>query len=422
MASKKRQLTCVDLFAGCGGLSLGLEKAGFQSVFVNELHPDAMSTFVNNRPDSPVQNPKYQVNDILKLTRKRSVLQDLSKELNSKYNGVDLVVGGPPCQGFSGIGHRRTFEVTKEEIPTNYLYREMAKAVTDIAPKVFIFENVRGLLTSRWTPEGEKGEIWRDVVKTFQKISVKVGNRSYSYRIGFQLLYAKDYGVPQNRPRIVMVGVRDDIDSSNTGSTIAGGLLPMPIGGAPDPIDFLSDLIDPKWTPGGATTKYPKAARSDFQKMLRALPNSNIIAGKGDPLTEHEYSKHAPLVMKKFQYMIDNNGEIPESMRTKKFAQRLIPEHWGENGPNITATSLADDYVHYSQPRVLTVREWARLQTFPDWYQFAGKRTTGGRRRAGNLEIGDWHRELPKYTQIGNAVPVQLAEQIGLHIKGILER
>lgn len=404
------------------GLSLGLEKAGFENVFVNELHPDAMSTFVNNRPHAPIQNPKYQVNDILKLTRKRSVLQDLSKDLNGKYNGVDLVVGGPPCQGFSGIGHRRTFEVTKEEIPTNYLYREMAKAVTDIAPKVFIFENVRGLLTSRWTPEGEKGEIWRDVVKTFSRISVKVGNRNYSYRIGFQLLYAKDYGVPQNRPRIVMVGVREDIDSSDTGSSIAGGSLPMPIGGAPDPIDFLSDLIDPKWTPGGATTKYPKVARSDFQKMLRTLPNSHIIAGKGDPLTEHEYSNHAPLVMKKFQYMIDHNGEIPESMKTKKFAQRLIPEHWGENGPNITATSLADDYVHYSQPRVLTVREWARLQTFPDWYQFAGKRTTGGRRRAGNLEIGDWHRELPKYTQIGNAVPVQLAEQIGLHIKGILER
>ena len=240
-------LTVVDLFAGCGGLSLGLEKAGFQTVFVNELHQDAMNTFVMNRPNTPVQQSKYQVNDVLELTRKRTNLQNLSQHLNSVYGGIDLVVGGPPCQGFSGIGHRRTFEVTKEEIPTNHLYREMAKVVTEIAPKAFIFENVRGLLNSRWTPEGEKGEIWHDVVKTFKNITVKVGKKTYSYRIGHELLFAKDYGVPQNRPRIVMVGVREDIDSSDTGSTVGDGLLPMAIGGAPDPLDLLSDLIDPKW-------------------------------------------------------------------------------------------------------------------------------------------------------------------------------
>jgi DNA (cytosine-5)-methyltransferase 1 len=413
-------LTVIDLFAGCGGLSLGLEKAGFETIFVNELHKDAMNTFVLNRPNSPVQQTKYQVNDILELTRKRNVLQDLSLHLNSEYGGIDLVVGGPPCQGFSGIGHRRTFEVTKEEIPTNYLYREMAKVISEIAPKAFIFENVRGLLNSRWTPEGEKGEIWSDVVKTFKKITVKVEKKTYSYRIGHQLLFAKDYGVPQNRPRIVMVGVREDIDSLSTGSTVGGGLLPMPIGGAPDPIDLLSDLVDPKWILGTDTQRYPSEARSDFQKLLRKYRYSEKIAGKGDLLTEQEYSKHSDSVTKKFQYMIKHQGQVMDSMKTKKFSQRLLPERWTESGPNITATSLPDDYVHYSQPRILTVREWARLQTFPDWYQFSGKRTTGGRRRAGDLEVGDWSRELPKYTQIGNAVPVQLAEQIGLHLKKII--
>jgi site-specific DNA-cytosine methylase len=90
--------------------------------------------------------------------------------------------------------------------------------------------------------------------------------------------------------------------------------------------------------------------------------------------------------------------KIPDHLKTKKFSQRLLPERWGPNGPSITATSLADDYVHFSQARVLTVREWARLQGFPDWYQFSGSRTTGGLRRAGNPKEGIFDRELPNWT------------------------
>ena len=110
---------------------------------------------------------------------------------------------------------------------------------------------------------------------------------------------------------------------------------------------------------------------------------------EGNELAEQEYSNHSAEIRAKFQYMIDNGGKITEAMKTKKFAQRVIPERWGDKGPNITATSLPDDYVHYCQPRSLTVREWARLQMFPDWYKFAGKRTTGGDRRAGNPSKGD---------------------------------
>ena len=83
---------------------------------------------------------------------------------------------------------------------------------------------------------------------------------------------------------------------------------------------------------------------------------------------------------------------------------------------------MPDDYVHYSQPRILTVREWARLQLFPDWYQFTGKRTTGGLRRAGNPKEGLFEREAPKYTQIGNAVPVGLAEKVGAHLRKYYRR
>jgi DNA (cytosine-5)-methyltransferase 1 len=127
-------------------------------------------------------------------------------------------------------------------------------------------------------------------------------------------------------------------------------------------------------------------------------------------------------VVDKFGHMLANDGEIPEQYKTLKFSQRVLREHWGNGEPNITATSLPDDYVHYCQPRVLTVREWARLQLFPDWYRFAGKRTTGGIRRAGNPLKGIFDREVPKYTQIGNAVPVGLAQKVGEHFRGILDQ
>ena len=147
--------------------------------------------------------------------------------------------------------------------------------------------------------------------------------------------------------------------------------------------------------------------------------NGNVL-GKGDSLTEHDYSKHKPHVREKFRHMIRSGGKIPPRFQTKKFSQKVLTPIWRENGPNITATSLPDDYVHWSQPRTLTVREWARLQTFPDWYEFKGKRTTGGIRRAGNPREAIHEREVPKYTQIGNAVPVQLANILGQHFRAIL--
>jgi DNA (cytosine-5)-methyltransferase 1 len=216
-----------------------------------------------------------------------------------------------------------------------------------------------------------------------------------------------------------MVGLREDIDFGFTNNDTSRGLLPEGFGDAPDLKDLFSDLIDPKWRDRKETTVYLKDPTTEIQESLRTMQNGKVMM-KGDLLTEQEYSNHSDAVISKFQYMIEHDSEIPESMRTKKFSQKVLPKVWGKNGPSITATSLPDDYVHFSQPRVLTVREWARLQMFPDWYQFAGKRTTGGRRRAGDPDAGDWSREVPKYTQIGNAVPVGLAKEVGLHFKKIL--
>ncbi|MEL1234128.1 MAG: DNA cytosine methyltransferase [Candidatus Neomarinimicrobiota bacterium] len=410
--------TAIDLFAGCGGLSLGLEQAGFESVYVNELNNDALESYLINRDkNNPYLRERFNSNDVKSMILDKKYLKNLISDLKNSY-GLDttrgeltLLAGGPPCQGYSGIGHRRSYSVDKEQIPSNFLYQDMAFLISKLNPKIFLFENVRGLLSSRWKSGGEKGEIWADVKKTFDALK--------NYNTSWALVKAKDYGVPQNRPRVLFVGIRNDLKVNLSKSSIADGFLPDPSGTPPNPVDIFSDLIDPKYNKNFVTEKYIKHPRSDYQKQMRT--KGKKVLEKGDLLSEQEYANHNDKVVERFQYMINNNGSIPPHLKTKKFAQRLIPRKWNEGGPNITATSLADDYVHYSQPRILTVREWARLQMFPDWYEFFGKKTTGGSRRAGNPRENNFDRELPKYTQIGNAVPVGLANKVGNHFINILE-
>ena len=412
--------TLVDLFAGCGGLSLGLEQAGFHPIYVNELNDNALKSYLENRKISHphlLESESYS-NDIKTIINDKNVTKlkkHFTKTANVKidHGELDLLVGGPPCQGFSGIGHRRSYSVDKKQLPSNHLYQDMAWLIKQLSPKVFLFENVRGLLTSKWSKDGVKGEIWEDVKNTFSALQ--------NYRIESSLILAKNYGVPQNRPRVILVGVREDISLKPWGNSkeVANGFLPEPTFNAPDLEDLLGDLVDEKYKNGGSTIKYPSGIKNDIQKFYRTKTDGSTMK-KGSLVTEHEYSKHSEIVIKKFKNMIKNGGIISKEFKTKKFSQRLLKAKWGLNGPNITATSLPDDYVHFSQPRVLTVREWARLQGFPDWYQFDGKRTTGGLRRAGNPRAGIYERELPKYTQIGNAVPVLLARAIGNHFKKIL--
>lgn len=417
-----RKLQVMDLFAGCGGLSLGLEQAGFNPAFVNELNKDALESYLKNREHEypHLRNDIFHCNDVKDLVLKKTRFNDIKKELKNqlsidvKHGELDLLVGGPPCQGFSGIGHRRSYAVDKEQLPSNHLFEDMAYVINALKPKIFLFENVKGLLSAKWTGAGTKGEIWNDVFATFASLN--------GYKVDFSLVRAKDYGVAQNRPRVLLVGIRQDI-FDKAGSVIQGdvanGFLPNATGGAIDLIDLLGDLVDPAYQNGGSTLQYVGPAKGAVQKYFRTNMAGKLMS-KGAELTEQDYSKHAPNVLEKFKHMLANNGVIPEHMKTKKFAQRLLPARWDSTGPSITATSLADDYVHFSQPRILTVREWARLQGFPDHYQFAGSRTTGGVRRAGNPREGNFARELPKYTQIGNAVPVALARAVGEHFAKII--
>ena len=420
MKLKNSDLTFIDLFAGCGGLSLGLEDAGFIPLYVNEINKDALETYLINREDDfPHLREKFYSYDIKEIVNKKKFFDNLFKDFKKtfsrdfKKNNVDLVVGGPPCQGYSGMGIRRSYSVDKIQLPSNHLYQDMAYFVHSIKPKIFMFENVRGLLNSRWTTTGEKGEIFKDVYTTFKNIP--------NYNVTFKLIHAKDYGVPQNRPRVLIIGIRKDLFNVNVEDSLEAGLLPEPKHDYPNLVDVLSDLVDTKFKYGESTNKYPNNPKSSWQKDIRKKPTGKSYFKKDDLLTEHEYSNHSDKVVEKFTSMILNNGKIPKHLQTKKFSQRLLTKKWGPKGPMITATSLPDDYVHFSQARSPTVREWARLQTFPDWYQFAGKRTTGGIRRAGNPRESIFDREVPKYTQIGNAVPVKLAYEIGKHFKKILK-
>ena len=406
----------IDLFAGCGGLSLGLEQSGFNPVYVNELNHDALSTYLSNRSEhAHLSDNRFHSNDIFDLTSKKnlSILQqNLKKEFNINHGDISLVVGGPPCQGYSGIGHRRSYAVDKKDMPSNHLYKEMAKVIKTFEPKAFIFENVRGLLSAKWTKEGTKGEIFEDVKKEFNKLK--------NYHISDFLIHAKSYGVPQNRPRVLIIGIRKDRKFQEDNSKYSKGYLPEPTNDYPNPEELLSDLIDENYDKEFISHKYICEPKNDFQMHLRTKKKKNSYYQKGDKISEQQYSQHSSIVKRKFLSMIQNHGKIPVEFKTKKFSQRLIPKKWGSNGPNITATSLPDDYVHYLQPRTFTVREWARFQTFPDWYNFSGPRTTGGIRRAGNPRENIFSRELPKYTQIGNAVPVKLAYEIGKHLIQIL--
>lgn len=406
MARKKHQFTCVDLFAGCGGLSLGLELAGFRPLAFCEINRDAADSYAVNRPGLDVA----RFGDVHEMSN--GALAKLQRGwASSGIERVDLVCGGPPCQGYSGIGHRRSYKVQRQEIPSNHLYKEMIRVIQRLRPKMFLFENVRGILSGRWTADGQKGEIWSDVRAAFEAIE--------GYEVRWDLVQAKEYGVPQNRPRVLLVGVHRDLGWEAKPGRKADGLLPEPAGVPPTLRQLLGDLIDPDYLSKGETTAYPRAPRTEVQEWLRTLPSGRVL-GKGEPLSEQLYSKHSEKIRRKFEAMHAHAGEIPEEFRTKKFAQRLLSPEWGPEGPNITATSLPDDFVHYAQPRTLTVREWARLQMFPDWYEFRGPRTTGGTRRAGVPTEGIWDRDVPRYTQIGNAVPVGLARAVGEHLARIL--
>lgn len=402
----------IDLFAGCGGLSLGLSKAGWKGVFAIEKNEDAFKTFSHNfnkkkslKFDWPEWLPKHAIST-------NQLLNDYKSELLALRGEIDLIAGGPPCQGFSFAGRR------KPDDPRNKLKDEYLEIVDIIRPKFLVFENVKGF-TAKFKGS-EKPTHSEQTIKQLQGLSWG-GYHTFS-----QVLDASMFGVPQPRPRFILIAIRSDLVSGDTDAF--------------DPLDHIaehaadfrkskrlnghdisvkeaiSDLeVSTSGTRESVDTKgfqqivYHGKAKTDFQHLMKeGLPcdqSANSL----------RLARHRPETLAKFNDILKTcpkGKSLPKEFREKYNIKKqcFTPLHPDELSK--TVTTLPDDLLHYSEPRILTVRECARLQSFPDWFEFLGKYTTGGARRK---------FECPRYTQVGNAVPPLMAEALGLLISDMQE-
>lgn len=401
----------IDLFAGCGGLSLGLLNSGYwKGLFAVEKSPDAFKTLSHNliltkkhfNWPNWLPETNHDINDILK---------KYSTYLKSLRGKVDMVAGGPPCQGFSTAG-RRVENDTRNRLILSYI-----KFIRLVQPKVIFFENVKGF-TQQFDKNKIKGRIYSEYVqKELKRSSNKEG--FIGYDVYGQLVDFSEFGIPQKRTRFILVGIRKDIAEKNSpndffkfiGSNREKFLVNKGIGLTNTLEDAISDLLRINEI-DSPDTKYFKAglychAKSDYQKLLR-------INSKSVFPDSHRFARHSEETTQKFEY-IQKYAEKNKSLSSKikeKFNLRkrtIIP--LAGNTPTPTITTLPDDYIHYCEPRIFTVREYARIQSFNDWFEFKGKYTTGGKLRT---------QEVPRYSQIGNAIPPLFGEQAGLTLNQIL--
>lgn len=403
--------TYIDLFAGCGGLSLGLYNSGqWEGVFAIEKSPDAFKTLKynlitqNNHFSWPNWLPisNYDINDAIK---------EYSHQLKSLRNKIDLVAGGPPCQGFSTAGKRQ------EDDKRNKLIESYIKFIRLVQPKIIFFENVKGF-TQKFDKNKMKGRVYSKFVQNALKRDTKKHN-SIGYKVEGRLINFSDYGVPQKRTRFILVGIRKDIATSISPNNFFDlikenrnqFLINKGIGLTTNLKEAISDLLRIKETISPDTksfkTSYYNQIDSDYQKLLRANFSKNIP-------DSHRFPKHSEETVSKFKYILqyaEKNKTLSKAIKEKFNLKKRTIIPLDGNTPVPTITTLPDDYIHYSEPRIFTVREYARVQSFNDWYEFKGKYTTGGKRRV---------LEVPRYSQIGNAIPPLFGEQCGITLKKLL--
>jgi len=398
--SKMRQYTFIDLFAGAGGFSEGLlmaETRGseFRLVAANDVHPNAQLTHENRFMKQLGLRYTFIKGDIAG----RDFMRRLSSALQQfSTRDVDVVVGGPPCQGFSLFGKR------DEDDPRNNLFRPYLSVIESLKPKYFVMENVPGLIMMYGG-------------KTVEMIRETVGQlRPARYALtGPVKVNAADFGVPQIRERILFIGHRSDVSPIKQVSPTHSGP-PVTVRQALSDLAFLR-----AWESNGHYNKHYSPV-SDYQGESREgrLMKRLGMEYKQQRLANHDAARHTPEVIARFAMIQPGRGldSIPESLWTahlhssKKWCVRLDADK-----PSYTVTTLPDDLVHYEQHRILTVREMARLQSFDDSFEFCGPRSTGGGGK-GNKKRA---QELPQYTQVGNAVPPLLARGIGLALLEALE-
>lgn len=339
--------TMIDLFSGVGGLSLGFEMAGFKAVLANEYDPAIAQSYINNRP-----YVKMLVNDITKLP-----IKDTFYQYNNK---IDLVVGGPPCQGFSQKGQRKSINDER-----NFLFRYYYKVVSLVKPKYFVMENVPNLLTT------ENGYFKKEIISLFENIG---------YKIVADVLNASDFGVPQNRKRAVIIGRLGDYALC----------MPRPQTKKVSIWDAISDLAYLESGEGTEVQKYRFAPQSEYQEFLR----------KDSPLLyNHIATKHSELALKRLQMIPPNSGR--EVLPPEHLTKSIYSGTWSrmqKDDISVTITTRFDTpssgrFTHPYLNRAITVREAARIQSFPDTFIFYGNKSS-------------------QMKQVGNAVPPLLAKAI----------
>jgi DNA (cytosine-5)-methyltransferase 1 len=365
----------IDLFAGCGGLSLGMEQAGFTTVFANEINENFFETYLFNRN---LDENSYFKGDL-------KVLNQNLKSYKLQFSDVDLVCGGPPCQGFSMANRQRILDD-----PRNNLYKAFLEFLQEVRPKFFVMENVKGMTK-------KINEISYD----FQKY---LGEE---YLITYSLLNAKDFGLPQNRERFFIIGNRLNVDMKNLFVAIKSNKLKNSF--------FLKDAINdlPELKPNRIKNNtqienqeigffetnysYPKSKYADFinnnKKVYELYNHKNRYNNDRDI----EIFSLLPQGANSLHKSIENI--MPYKHRNHIFKDKYFKLNENQVCKTITSHMKHDCnmYIHPNQPRGLSPREAARVQTFPDFYVFKGS-------------PNNW------YAQIGNAVPVKLAEFIGKEI------
>lgn len=400
----------VDAFAGCGGLSLGLKRAGWTGVFAIEKDPFAFETLSANFPldgrrwaydwPSGIERVAWDIEELLR---------ERTKSLKGLAGTVELLAGGPPCQGFSLAGRRQ------REDPRNGLVDAYVELVVLLRPSLVLLENVRGFASEF------KSESTGEKTNFAEKVEEQLGQY---YDVTTAILRASDYGVPQTRPRFILVGIRRELEYGDRVRRFFDELrrdavrflhereLPCQATAR----DAISDLevarngtVECPDTPGFEAIGYDQP-RTAYQRAMRD--------GCEGPPTDTRLARHRESTKARFGAIIRASqeegrlnltvsAETKKAHGIKKAAIRVLDPL--RAAP--TVTSLPDDLIHYSEPRTLTVRENARLQSFPDWFSFHGKYTTGGHLRT---------REVPRFTQVANAVPPLLAEQLGEQLMKIL--
>ncbi|EGO5015763.1 DNA cytosine methyltransferase [Enterococcus faecalis] len=384
----------IDLFAGCGGLSLGLHNAGLKGLFAVEKNEDAFLTLKYNLIDN---KNHFSWPDWLELKNWdiNKLIQQHKKNLMDIKGTVDLIVGGPPCQGFSMAGKRDSEDLR------NKLISAYIEFVRIIEPKALFFENVHGFTVAFSENENKKG------IPYSLKLITELNEMGYS--VNSSIINMSEYGVPQKRKRFILFASKGE-ESQNFFLNLQQGResffnerslrLPVTIGQAISDLERVNGEIDSLDTKGFKNGKYSRK-KSSYQKLMRkdlkrgAIPDSHRFA---------KHKKETEALFKKLMSVSNRSFRVTPSMGVVADLKKrgVTPLKKREICP--TVTSIPDDFIHYNEPRIMTVREHARIQSFPDDYVFKGKYTTGGERRK---------VDVPRYTQVANAVPPLFAEQVG---------